>query len=258
MAETSNARLIRIAGYLLASSTEKRDNSEIAWIGSTKQRYDATKFKLIYWYWHWQLFSESIQQGKICIIYLSTEVCFEILLYLRIIDITRLSFVLRRMHTAIYSSKQCKKYRELSSLIIDKVELYEWFMKRLDKLIDRFSFSFIFVNCLFLRYQLEPLKNEFCITNVLSHLLFCNRSPNSISQCRLCSHLFAEDANDFISSIKYHFSLIFTDNKIFSKEIELLFVQSRRMGLNFNILFCLERLTNLLILNRFALWIFWL
>lgn len=144
------------------------------------------------------------------------------------------------MHTTIYSSKQCKKYRELSSLIIDKVELYEWFMKRLDKLIDRFSFSFIFVNCLFLRYQLQPLKNEFCITNVLSHLLFCNRSPNSISQCRLCSHLFVENANDFISSIKHHFSLIFTDNKIFSKEIELLFIQSRRMGLNFNILFLSE------------------
>ena len=46
MAETSNADLICNADYLIASTKEKRDNSEIVWVGSTKQRYDSTKFKL--------------------------------------------------------------------------------------------------------------------------------------------------------------------------------------------------------------------
>ena len=48
MAETSNANLIRKVDYLLPSAKEKRDNSEIVWVGPTKQRYDSTKFKLTY------------------------------------------------------------------------------------------------------------------------------------------------------------------------------------------------------------------
>ena len=50
------------------------------------------------------------------------------------------------MNAIVYSSKEFKKYRELSSLIIDKVELYECFMKRFDKLMDRFSLSSSSVN----------------------------------------------------------------------------------------------------------------
>ena len=50
MAETSNADLICNADYLIASTKEKRDNSEIVWVGSTKQRYDSTKFKLTHWF----------------------------------------------------------------------------------------------------------------------------------------------------------------------------------------------------------------
>ena len=48
MAETSNANFIRNTNHLLASSTEKRDNNKTAWVGPTKQRYEITKFKLIY------------------------------------------------------------------------------------------------------------------------------------------------------------------------------------------------------------------
>ena len=46
MAETSNANLIRNADYLLA--TNNKDNSNIVWVGPTKQRFDTTKFKLMY------------------------------------------------------------------------------------------------------------------------------------------------------------------------------------------------------------------
>ena len=87
------------------------------------------------------------------------------------------------------------------------------------------------------KYRLQSFKNEFCITNVLCHLLFCSRSPNSKSQCRLCSQLFVENASDFVSSIKYHFSLIFMSNEIFSKETELLFTQSRIMRFNLDALY---------------------
>ena len=44
MTETSNAKLIRNVDY----NNEKQDNSEIVWIGPTKQRYESTKFKLTY------------------------------------------------------------------------------------------------------------------------------------------------------------------------------------------------------------------
>lgn len=66
----------------------------------------------------------------------------------------------RRMNTIIYSSKQFKKYHELSS---NRVELYECFMKRYNELMDRISFSFSFVNCLFFRYWLEFLNMSFAL-----------------------------------------------------------------------------------------------
>ena len=94
---------------------------------------------------------------------------------------------------------------------------------------------------LILNYRLQSLKIELCITNILCHLLFCQRSANSNKgQCRLCSRLYVKDANDFVSSIKYHFSLIFSNNKIFSNEIELLFVKVRRMRFNLEVLYSSE------------------
>ena len=46
MAETSNVNLVRNADHLLAMSNT--DNSNIVWVGPTKQRFDTTKFKLSY------------------------------------------------------------------------------------------------------------------------------------------------------------------------------------------------------------------
>ena len=113
-------------------------------------------------------------------------------------------------------------------------------MKRFHELTERLSFNFKFTDCLFLNYRIQSLKYEFCITYVLCHLLFCSRSPNSGSQCRLCSQLFVENTNDFVQSIKYHFSLIFLKNKIFSDETEL-FVQSRKTRFNLDVLNLTER-----------------
>ena len=79
-------------------------------------------------------------------------------------------------------------YHEFSNVIINKNKLYDCFIKRFDELIERPDFYFNFTNCFFLDYCLQSLKNEFCITNVLGHLLFSNRFPNyNESQCRLCS-----------------------------------------------------------------------
>ena len=104
---------------------------------------------------------------------------FQIFFYLRITDIIRLSFVSRRMNEIVYGSKQFANYRKLLNSIIDKTELYECFMKRFDELIKKISFYFNFIDWFYLNYRLQSLKNEFCTTNVLSHLLFCCRSPNS-------------------------------------------------------------------------------
>ena len=46
MAETSNANIIRNPDYLLAMNN--KDNSNIVWVGPTKQRFVTTKFKLTY------------------------------------------------------------------------------------------------------------------------------------------------------------------------------------------------------------------
>ena len=48
------------------------------------------------------------------------------------------------------------------------------------------------------------------------------------------------DANDFVSSIKYHFSLIFSSNKMFSNEVELFFVKSRRTRFSLDVLYLSE------------------
>ena len=45
-------------------------------------------------------------------------------------------------------------YPELSNVIIDKNQLYDYFIKRFDELIERLNFYFNLTNCLFLNYCL--------------------------------------------------------------------------------------------------------
>ena len=52
--------------------------------------------------------------------------------------------------------------------------------------------------------------------------------------------MFIKNANDFVSLIKYSFSLIFWNNKTFINKIELLFIQSRRTRFNLNGLYSSE------------------
>ena len=125
-------------------------------------------------------------------------------------------FCFEKNEAVVYLSKQFRKYGKLSSLIINTVELYECFMKRYKELMDRLSLSFSFANCLFFRYRLEFLKNEFSVTNVLVHLIFSSKSFNSTVHCKQYSQLFFKSASDFVSLIRYHFSLIFTRINIFN------------------------------------------
>ena len=75
--------------------------------------------------------------------------------------------------------------------------------------------------------RLESLKHQFCISNMLGHLFSCNRSPNSNEDnCRLCFQLFVNDGSDFVSSIRYHVTLIFSRNNVFNKDLELLFTKA--------------------------------
>ena len=57
-------------------------------------------------------------------------------------------------------------------------------------------------------------------------------------------------AYEFMSSIKYHFSLIFTNNKVFNKDTESLFFKSRRMRFSLEVLNSFETHFQFLILNR--------
>ena len=93
-------------------------------------------------------------------------------------------------------------------------------MKHFDKLIIRLCGQFTFNRTLHLKHIPESSKRQFCISNMLAHLFFCNRSQNSNEgNCRLCSRLFVNDASDFVSSIKYHFILIFPSNNVFKKDL---------------------------------------
>ena len=51
--------------------------------------------------------------------------------------------------------------------------------------------------------------------------------------------MFVENASDFVSLIKYHFSRIFFDN-IFGNEIEKLFIDSRKMKFNLDVLYSIS------------------
>ena len=138
------------------------------------------------------------------------------------------------MNEVVLEVNNSKNFRELSNTVIVKVKIF-------DELIERLNFYFKFNDKLFSNYRLQSLKYEFSITNVLSHLLFCCRSPNSNEgQWSSCSRLYAKDADDFISSIKYPFSLIFSNDKIFSNEIKLLFVKSRKMKFDLDTLYSFE------------------
>ena len=107
-------------------------------------------------------------------------------------------------------------------------------MERQNKLIDTLTFSFTFIDCLYFKYRLDILKNDFCITNALCHVLFYSRSPLSSSQCRICSCLFFKNGNGFVSSIKSNFSHIFVNK--FNNKTESLFAQDRKMTLKFDVL----------------------
>ena len=50
-----------------------------------------------------------------------------------------------------------------------------FFMKHFDKLIIRLYGQFTSKTTFYLRYSLESLKRQSCISNALAHLLFCNR-----------------------------------------------------------------------------------
>ena len=117
----------------------------------------------------------------------------------------------------------------MSNSIVDKDKFYDFFMERYNKLIDKLVFNFSFIDCLYFKYRLENLKNEFFITNILCHLFFCSRLPVSSNWCRLYLRLFVKNADDFASSVKYHFSYILV-NKFSSKEIESLFTQERKIS----------------------------
>ena len=83
--------------------------------------------------------------------------------------------------------------------------------------------------------MLKSLKSQFCISNVLAHLLFCNRSPDNSDKCKHCSRHYVHDATDFISSIKYHLTSIFPSK--FEKDLELLFANTEVERLDLDLLY---------------------
>ena len=110
---------------------------------------------------------------------------------------------MKRLNEVVNGYIQFKDHRNLAKTVIDTDKVNECSMNHFDELIIRLSCQFTFNKTLYLRYSLELLKRQFYISNVLVHLFFCNKSPNcNEGKCRLCSRLFANDANDFATLIK--------------------------------------------------------
>ena len=74
------------------------------------------------------------------------------------IDIIRLSFVSKRLNEIVHLNNEFKKYRQLSNFIIDKNKLYDFFMERCNKLIDKLTFSFTFIDCLCFKYRFRDFE----------------------------------------------------------------------------------------------------
>ena len=141
-----------------------------------------------------------------------------------------------------FRANNTRSIANLSNLVVDKNKLYDCFKQRYNELIDRLTFSFSFIDCLYFTYRLEILRNKFCITNVLCYFLFCSRSPVSVGQCRVCSRLFVKDADAFVSSFKYHFPHIFVPHVFNSnKDVEYLFAKQRKRTFKLDILSSSEK-----------------
>ena len=152
------------------------------------------------------------------------------------IDVIFLSFVSRRLNEIVHFKNGFKKYCQISNSILNKDKLYDFFMERYNDLIDKLTFNFSLTDCLYFKYRLVTLKNESCLTNVICHLLFCNRSPAKSNCWRLCLRWYVKNGDDFVSSVEYHFSLIFV-NKFNNKDFELVFTQERRMSFKLDLLY---------------------
>ena len=182
---------------------------------------------------------------------------FHIFIYLKLVDIINLIFVWKSFTEIVNGYKQFKDHRNLARTVIDRNKLNECLMNHFDELIIRLSGQFTFNTSLYLRCSLESWNSQFCISNVLAHLFFRNRSPNSNEgNCRSCSRLFVNDASDFVSSIKYHFTLIFPSNNVFNKDLELLFAKANLRIFLWMCCIVPELIKRLLIQNRIDLCIF--
>ena len=146
---------------------------------------------------------------------------FHIFIYLKRIDIIKVLFVSKSLNEVVNGYTEFKDHRNLARTVIDTNSLNHLFMKYFDKLIIRLCGQFTFNISLYLKYNLESLKRQFCISDVLAHFFLCNGSPNSNEgNYRSCSRLFLNDASNFVSSIRYRFTFIFPSNNIFNKDLE--------------------------------------
>ena len=143
--------------------------------------------------------------------------------------------------------KRYTRYCDLVKKIVDTKKLYDCFIENYNLLVDRLRWelgdgSLESKNLLeFYRIRLELLKSQFCISNVLLDLLFCERSPSAPDNCKQCSRSYVYDDYDvytrrFVSYVSHHFTSILPSNNVFDKDLELLFAspeaQVRRIDLN--------------------------
>ena len=112
------------------------------------------------------------------------------------VTIIRLLSVSGRLNEIVHLNNGFKNITIFQISLSIKTNFMSSLWKDRTKQIHKLTFSFRFIDCLYLKYILEALKNEFCVTNVLCHLSFCSTYRVSSSQCRICSRLFVNDADN--------------------------------------------------------------
>ena len=94
---------------------------------------------------------------------------------------------------------------------------------------------------------------QFCISNVLSHLLFCESFPNTPGNSEQCYRPpYVSDDCDFVFYVRNHFTSIFArKNDVFHKDLELLFERLEVRRIDLNLLYSSKQHHDLVVSKQF-------
>ena len=154
---------------------------------------------------------------------LNNEIWSIIIEFPSIKELYSLKFSCKRFNTVVSLSKKIDYYRMILHSIVDVKKYYECFIRLFnDVLLYRLSEQFDKSTYIYLKLNLEPVKNLFLVFNVLLHLFTCPRSNYAKNDCNFCSRLYFDPLfyRMNVSNLEYTLILV---NRFFVGETKELF-----------------------------------